>query len=145
MSNRRRFTRSDVDVIEDVTVFDGFWKLAVLSLRHRLFAGGWSTSLTRELHRRGLAVGVLLYDPKLDAIGMVEQFRIGALAGPGEHPWLMELVAGLLEPAESPEEVAHRESLEEAGCTLESIEPIADYFSSPGGSDEYFYLFCGIF
>lgn len=136
------FGREDVELKEDRIAFDGFWKLAVLRLRHRLFAGGWSAELTRELHRRGQAVGVLLYDPAIDCIGLVEQFRVGALDNPA-GPWLLELVAGLLEKGETPAMVARRESIEEAGCRLDAIEPIADYYSSPGGSDEYFYLFCG--
>ena len=144
MSSKSQFTRADVDVVEDITVFDGFWELAAVKLRPRLFAGGWSSVVQRELHRRGSAAGVLLYDPILDAVGMLEQFRVGALNSADGNPWLMELVAGLVEAGESPEEVAQRESVEEAGCTLKSIEPIADYYSSPGGSDEYFYLYCGI-
>lgn len=135
------FSRADVEIIDEQVPWNGFWKLKVLRLRHRLFAGGWSQPLTRELHCRGEAVGVLLYDPQRDAIGVVEQFRVGAAFGAGS-PWLLELVAGLKEPGETPEQVARRETLEESGCTVRELLPIAEYFSSPGGCDEYFYLYC---
>ena len=95
----------------------------------------------RELHCRGEAVGVLLYDPTLDAIGMVEQFRIGAAFRAGS-PWLLELVAGLVEEGETPAEVAVRETTEESACVIRELLPVAGYFSSPGGTDEYFHLFC---
>ena len=88
------FSRADVEILDESIAWDGFWKLRVLRLRHRLFAGGWSAPLEREMHCRGEAVGVLLYDPQLDAIGIVEQFRVGAVSRPGS-PWLLELVAGL--------------------------------------------------
>jgi ADP-ribose pyrophosphatase len=129
------------EILDEAIVFDGFWPLKVLQLRHQRFAGGWSETMRRELHCRGEAVGVLLYDPQLDAIGIVEQFRVGAAQRPG-NPWLLELVAGLLEPGETPEQVALRETLEESGCVIEALVPLASYFSSPGGSDEYFHLFC---
>ena len=57
-------------------------------------------------------------------------------------PWLYELVAGLVEPGETPAEVAIRETAEESGCVIEELVPVAGYYSSPGGTDEYFHLFC---
>lgn len=137
-----RFDHDDVEILGEETHYDGFWRLKVIELRHRRFEGGWSEVLRREIHCRGAAVGVLLYDPELDAVGVVEQFRVGAL-GRGGSPWLFELVAGLVEEGETPEQVAVREAREEAGCELRALAPVAEYFSSPGGSDEYFYIFCG--
>jgi ADP-ribose pyrophosphatase len=137
----RQFGHNDVEILEEKTAWSGFWKLKLFRLRHRRFAGGWSEALTRELHCRGEAVGVLLYDPTLDAIGMVEQFRIGAAFRAGS-PWLLELVAGLVEEGETPAEVAVRETTEESGCVIQELLPVAGYFSSPGGTDEYFHLFC---
>jgi ADP-ribose pyrophosphatase len=137
-----RFDHEDVEILGEETHYDGFWRLKVIELRHRRFAGGWSEVLRREIHFRGEAVGVLLYDPELDAVGLVEQFRVGALGRAGS-PWLFELVAGLVEAGETPEQVAVRETREEAGCELRALAPVAEYFSSPGGSDEYFHIFCG--
>jgi ADP-ribose pyrophosphatase len=136
------FDRNDVEILEDKLGWAGFFKLRAIQLRHRLFQGGWGKPINRELMERGLAVGVLPYDPTTDSVLLIEQFRVGGLnreAG----PWMMELVAGLIDKEESPQEVARREAEEEAGITLGELEPVANYFSSPGGSDEYFYLFCG--
>ncbi len=44
---------------------------------------------------------------------------------------------------EAPEKVAARESVEEAGTVIQQLESIGEYYSSPGGSNEYFYLFAG--
>lgn len=136
------FSRKDVEIIEDRLGWSGFFKLRALKLRHRLFQGGWGKPLSRELMERGTAVGVLPYDPRLDAVLLVEQFRVGALDR-AQGPWLLELVAGLIDKAEAPEEVARREALEEAGLAIGEMDVVARYYSSPGGSDEYFYLYCG--
>lgn len=135
------FGHDDFEILDESVPWGGFWKLKIFTLRYRRFAGGWSARIKRELHCRGEAVGVLLYDPLLDAIGVVEQFRVGAAFREGS-PWLMELVAGLMEPGETPEQVALRETREESGCEVRELRPVASYFSSPGGTDEYFHLYC---
>lgn len=95
--------------------------------------------VTRELFERGSAVGVLPYDPVTDQILLVEQFRIGALHE--QTPWLLELIAGIIEPGESLEAVARREAEEEAGIVLGRVRPMQSYLSSPGGSSEKIHLF----
>lgn len=121
--------------------FRGFYQLDVLTLRHRLFAGGWGPELQRELFVRPDAVCVLPYDPWQDAVVLVEQMRVGAL-DKRDSPWMLELVAGLFDAGEAPEEVAHREAQEEAGLGLLELMPIIRYFPSPGGSNEHVHLFC---
>ena len=98
--------------------------------------------MSREVFIRGEAVGVLLFDPVRDVIALVEQFRCGPFCHGGE-PWQMELVAGMVEPGESPGEVASRESVEEANCVIEALLPISEYYPSPGGCSEYVYVLCG--
>jgi len=121
---------------------DGFFRLERYRLRHTLFGGGWSPPLTRELLERGHAVAVLPYDPLRDEVVLIEQFRIGALHSPG-GPWLIEIVAGIIEEGEKPADVAHREAREEAGLEIFELEPICHYLVSPGGTSESIHLYCG--
>lgn len=138
------FTKDDVEIIERKRGYDGFFKLDQIKLRHRKFDGGWSEEMPRELVIRRDAVGVLLYDPQLDAVALIEQFRTGVIdSGKEKSPWILELVAGLIDRDEAPEEVAKREAIEEANCTVLALEPIFEFFTSPGGTNEYLYLFCG--
>ena len=111
-------------------------------MRHRLFSGGWSGVLTRELFERGHAAAVLPYDPVTDQVVLTEQFRIGALNAPS-GPWLLEIVAGIIETGETPEAVVQREAVEEIGCTVRDLISICDYHVSPGGTSERIHLFCG--
>ncbi|MEX1198992.1 MAG: NUDIX domain-containing protein [Pseudohongiellaceae bacterium] len=145
------FSRKDVDVLGREVVYSGFFSLERISLRHRRYEGGWTPLLVRELFVRPRAVGVLLYDPQLREVVLIEQCRVGALdiaeqplPGTPDSPWLLELVAGLVEPGETAEAVAHREAEEEAGCRIERLIPLPCYLSSPGGSNEWITLFCGL-
>ena len=122
--------------------YSGFFRINGYRLRHRLFAGGWSGVIEREVFERGHAVGVLPYDPVADSIVLIEQFRIGALIA-GMSPWLIEVVAGIIEEGEAPEEVARRETLEEAGLEIRALMPMCRYLVSPGGSSESVLLYCG--
>jgi len=134
--------QDDVQVLERETCFSGFYKLERLRLRHRQFDGDMGPELNRELFVRHDAVCVLPYDPQRDCVVLIEQFRVGALSK-SANPWLLELVAGLIDKDEQPEEVARREALEEANLPLSSLWPITQYYPSPGGSNERVHLFIG--
>jgi len=130
----------NVEIVDSSFAYSGFLSILKVNLRHSLFAGGMSSIITRELMERGQAVAVLLYDQQRDSVIMVEQFRIGALKDPS-GAWLLELVAGMVEEGEQPEEVARRESMEESGCTIKQIELIGNYYVSPGGCSEQIMLY----
>ncbi|HJO74868.1 MAG TPA: NUDIX domain-containing protein [Rhodospirillales bacterium] len=140
----------DVEVIEKTTPFQGYFRLDHYSLKHRLFEGGWSGEMSREIFERGHAVSLLPYDPDLDRIVLIEQFRPGAYAALASgwfdddaSPWLVECIAGIIEKGESPEDVARREMVEETGLEISQILPINHYLVSPGGSSESVFSFCG--
>lgn len=140
--SKPEFDRDGVEITAEETVYDGFFKMKALRLRHKLFGGGWSKEISRELYVRDNAVGVVLYDGNNDLIGLVEQFRIGAL-DEGYGPWCMEVVAGIIDSGESPEQVAIRELKEEANVVADRLEKICTYLASPGGSNEKLHLYCG--
>jgi len=123
-------------------VYNGFFRLEKYQLQHTLFEGGWSKEISRELFMRGNCVAVILYDPIRDEVVLIEQFRSGAVLRP-EHAWLIEIVAGAIEPGETAEEVAYREAVEEAGCVIEELLLINEFYTTPGGSSERISLFCG--
>ena len=131
-----------VEVVRREHCFRGFYRLDRLQLRHRQFSGAMGPLISRELFVRHDAVCVLPYDPVRDEVVLIEQFRVGALDKKAS-PWLLELVAGLIEEGEQPEQVARREALEEADLSLDRLWPITEYFPSPGGSDERVHLYLG--
>ncbi|KAF3978145.1 MAG: NUDIX domain-containing protein [Methylococcales symbiont of Iophon sp. n. MRB-2018] len=122
--------------------YSGFFRLQKYQLQHTLFKGGWSPEITRELFMRGNCVAVILYDPNRDEVVLIEQFRTGAILRP-DNAWLIEIVAGAIEPGETAEEVAYREAEEEAGCKIEELLLINEFYTTPGGASERISLFCG--
>ena len=141
-SFRLRFGAEDVDLQQREQSFRGYFSLETLTLRHRLFSGGWSTPVRRELFQRGDAVGVLPWDPVADELVLIEQFRVGAIRD-DDSPWMLELIAGIVEAGESDTAVVHREAEEEAGCQLGQLEQIATFYPSAGACSEQIRLFVG--
>lgn len=134
----------NVEILDKKTLYKKFFRVDEYTLRHPLYNGGMSRAFKREVMDRGHAVGILLYDAVQDKIALVEQFRCGVFLN-GEDPWMLECVAGMIDHEnETPQEVACREAREEAGAEVMKIEPITQYYSSPGGITEKLTVFCGL-
>ncbi|WP_075183060.1 ADP-ribose diphosphatase [Pantoea sp. 1.19] len=130
-----RLGKNDVEIIARETVWQGFFSLSRWRFRHRKFDGEMSGEVVREIFERGHAAVLLPYDPRSDRVVLIEQIRIAAL-DTSPTPWLLEMVAGMIEAGETVEDVARRETREEAGLTVGRIKPIISYLSSPGGTSE---------
>jgi len=124
-------------------LFKKYFQLEEYAISHDLFAGGQSQVFTREIFERGSVVALLPYDPVRRKVVLIEQFRIGAIEDE-VTPWLWESVAGVVETGEENDEVAIRESREEAGCEVKQLHKIFRYYVSPGGTTERCTLYCGI-
>lgn len=109
--------------------------------KHRLFAGGWSDVVEREMFERGHAAAMLPYDPIKDQVVIIEQIRVGALEH--DHPWQLEIVAGMIDRDESVEDVIRREAHEEAGLEVGRVIPMTSYYPSSGGCSEKLDIFVG--
>ncbi len=145
MSEIQHFSQQDIEILGEQTLYEGFFTLKRIQFKHKLFAGGESGVVTRELLIKGAASAVIAYDPKEDSVILVEQVRIGAAYYPESHrsPWLLELIAGMVEKGEKPEEVALRESEEEAGIQVKNLTHCLSVWDSPGGTVERIHLFAG--
>lgn len=131
---------TEVEIISKAGAYRGFLNVDVYRLRHRLFDGAWSPILSREVMERGHAVCALPYDPRLDRLVLIEQFRIGAYAA-GDKPWMVECVAGMRNLDEDPAAVAIREIREETGLETLDLVPAGKAFATPGGSTETVEMF----
>ncbi|AFI45366.1 TPA: ADP-ribose diphosphatase [Pasteurella multocida] len=140
----QQFRQQDIDILKEETLYQGFFQLKKIQFKHKLFAGGYSGVVTRELLVKGAASAVIAYDPIKDAVVLVEQVRIGAYQpDSAQSPWLLELIAGMVEEGEKPEEVALRESEEEAGVQVQDLQHCLSVWDSPGGVLERIHLFVG--
>jgi ADP-ribose pyrophosphatase len=136
-----------VDIRSQQRLFDDFFKIDELIVRHERYDGGMSGAERRLVFERGDAVAVLLFDADARSVVLVEQFRAPTLiAHRRDNPastdgWVIELVAGMIDAGETAEEAAIREVFEETGYRIMNPRLIGKYFSSPGGSDERFFLY----
>jgi ADP-ribose pyrophosphatase len=134
------YDQSDVEILACEPLYKGFFKCNKYTLRHKLFSGDWSKPIQREFFERGRAAALLAYDVKEDTVILVEQFRFGAMKGE-QSPWLLELIAGMVEEGENTEDVVKREAFEEAGLAIDKCQFMLSYFASPGGTTETLDLF----
>jgi ADP-ribose pyrophosphatase len=134
----------DLKITAQEIAFRRHLRLDVVRYRNRLYSGEWSGERVYDVVRRGGAVAIILYDPHRDEVVLAEQFRLPPLIA-GFSPWITEVVAGLIDKeGESTEDVARRESFEEAGVeVIGDLIPIQLYLPTPGNSDETVMLFCG--
>lgn len=113
-------------------------------VRFPRFGGGMSDKVERAVFMMTDAVTVLPYDPVRDRALIIEQFRAGPYLRGDPRPWLLEPIAGRIDPGEDPETTARREAEEEAGLKIGDLHLVATYYVSPGAVTEYLYSYIGI-
>lgn len=133
---------ADVTIESDERVWDGRFPLDRVRFRQRRFDGAMSGVRTWELWRRGRAAALLPYDPVADAVVLIDQFRLPALAA-GLPPVQIEMPAGLADRPESAETTARRETEEETGLVPDLVQSIGEVMLMPGGCDEVCAMFIG--
>ncbi len=141
---RRPVASGDVTIMAQHQPYAKFFAVEEYDLIHRLFDGNQGSLINRAVFVSGDAVTVLPYDARRDRVLLVEQFRAGPLARGDVQPWQLEPIAGRIDPGETPEETAIREAHEEAGLTLTTLLPVANYYPSPGAKTEFLYSFVAL-
>lgn len=138
----QQFNQQDIELLSTERVYQGFFRLDKLTFRHRLHDGGWSGEVKREIYQRSDAVAVLALDVRRCEVVLIEQLRIGGTSS--QHgPWLLECIAGMIEPGEQAEDVCRREAMEEAGLSIGRLHKALSYLSSPGGTTERLHIYIG--
>lgn len=122
----------------------GFFGVEVLNFSHRRYDGGINQNIRREVYIATDAVTVLPYDPIHDRVLLVEQIRSGPIARGAKTAWMLESIAGRIDPEDSPESAARREAKEEAGLDLQELIEVASFYPSPGMVTEYIYNYIAL-
>ena len=129
-------------IINKKDLYSGFFKLKKLEFIHQKHDGSWTDKVDREIFSGAHVSTLLPYDPVRKEIVLIQQFRAGVISR-YDDDYLYEIVAGIIDKNESPEETAIRECDEETGCKVNKITPIQGYFPAPGSSESYYHLFLG--
>ena len=133
---------SKFKILNKKNIHNGFFKMNEVTLKYKKYDGTWSNEIKRELFGGAQVSAVLPYDPKNKKIVLIQQFRPGTISKDNNN-YLDEVVAGIIDPGESPEEAAKRECLEETGCKINKLTNIQGYYPAPGSSESFFSLFLG--
>ncbi len=128
-----------VRVLSRTTLSKSFVHLERLIIEQRM-RNGEVVRLERDIHDHGSAAAIFLYDIKADSVILVRQFRLGAFVN-GDHAYMLEIPAGLLDPKEEAADAARREAEEETGYSVSSVHYLFDMYASPGALTEKVSLF----
>jgi ADP-ribose pyrophosphatase len=129
-------------IINKKNLYSGFFSLNKYEFIHEKHNGEWTSTVEREVFSGAHVSTLLPYDPIKKEIILIQQFRAGVLSRYDEN-YLLEIVAGIVDEGEYPEQTAIRECLEETGCEVKKIHPIQSYFPAPGSSESYYHLYLG--
>ena len=118
------------ELIESQNIFTG----AVFSVERDRLREENGSEIVREVVRHAGGAGCLpLFDD--GRVALVKQYR---------HPArreLLEIPAGKIEAGETPMECAAREVEQEIGFRVGRIEPLAEFYSTPGFCEERLYVY----
>ena len=131
---------SKFKILNKKNIHNGFFKMNEITLKYKKYDGNWSNEIKRELFGGAQVSAVLPYDPENKKIVLIQQFRPGTISRDSNN-YLDEIVAGIIDPGETPEETASRECLEETGCKVKHLRSIQGYFPAPGSSESFYHLF----
>jgi ADP-ribose pyrophosphatase len=124
------------------SLYKGFFSMQSYTLHYKRFDGGVNGPITREIFERGNAAAIVPFDPVSQRIVLIEQFRPGAI-NDDKSPWLLEIVAGMIDANEQSSTTVQRELFEEAGIKCERIKFATKFYTTPGGSTESIDLYVG--
>src|SRR4249920_2263526 len=128
-----------VDVRSRRRLLDDFFKVDEAEVSFERFDGSMTPPVRRLVFERGDSVAAVVFDRDSERLLLTEQFRFPTLEkGPG---WLLEIIAGMIDAGEQPEESLKREIEEELGYRAHRIEHISTFYVSPGGSSERIWLY----
>jgi len=129
-------------IINKKNLYSGFFSLNKYEFIHEKHNGEWTSTVEREVFSGAHVSTLLPYDPIKKEIILIQQFRAGVLSRYDEN-YLLEIVAGIVDEGENPEQTAIRECFEETGCEVKQIHPVQSYFPAPGSSESYYHLYLG--
>ncbi len=140
---RADLDRSAVELRAVERPYMEFFSVEEHFIRHRKFDGSMTPELKRAVFFTGDAVTILPYDPALDRVLMIEQWRAGPWARGDKRPWCLEVIAGRIDPGEALEETVIREAREEAGVEVTDLQRVGAYYATPGMAAEQLTSFVG--
>ena len=133
-------SKTPIEITATEVLSDNWYVLRKYTYRYQDPAGRWVTR-TREAYDRGNGAVILLYDPSEGTIILTRQFRLPTFVNGNPDGMMIEACAGLLDK-ERPEDAIRRETEEETGYRIQTLEKVFEAYMSPGSVTEilHFYI-----
>ena len=125
-------------ILDEQIAFDDHYKIIEAKINYDTFSGG-SNPVRHLAFDRGDSVAILLFEKESQSFLFTNQFRYPTCKR--AIGWLTEIVAGSLEKGEDSTDCIKKEVLEELGYKINSPQLINTFYTSPGGSNEFMYLY----
>ena len=134
-----------VQITEEKLLSDNWYILKRYTFNYLGKNGQWTTQ-QREAYDRGNGATILLHNVQTDTVILTRQFRLPTFVNGNRHGgsadgMLIETCAGLLDD-EHPDDAIRRETEEETGYRIQSVQKVMEAYMSPGSVTEklFFYL-----
>ncbi|GAB3998529.1 GDP-mannose pyrophosphatase NudK [Spirosoma daeguense] len=133
-------TNERVQITEEKLLSDNWYILKRFTFKYLGKNGQWSTQ-QREAYDRGNGATILLHNPQTNYVILTRQFRLPTFVNGNSSGMLIETCAGLLDN-DDPETAIIRETEEETGYRIQSVEKVMEAYMSPGSVTEklFFYI-----
>ncbi len=118
---------------------DNWYTLRKITFEYQKKDGTWETQ-SREAYDRGNGATILLYNKEKRTVILTKQFRMPTYVNGNETGMLIETCAGLLDK-DNPTDCIRRETQEETGYQISSVEKVFEAYMSPGSVTEIVYFF----
>lgn len=128
-----------IRIIKEELLSDNWYLLKKYTIEHTSKTGV-SKTYSREAYDRGNGATILLYNSDQRTVILTRQFRLPTYVNGNESGMLIEACAGLLD-LDNPEDAIKRETEEETGYKLSSVEKVFEVYMSPGSVTEKLYFF----
>ena len=118
---------------------DNWYTLRKVTYDYLRNDGTWEMQ-TREAYDRGNGATILLYNKQKRTVILTRQFRIPTYLNGNDTGMLIESCAGLLDK-DNAEDCIKRETEEETGYKISSVEKVFEAYMSPGSVTEIVHFF----
>jgi GDP-mannose pyrophosphatase NudK len=132
-------TNPKIEITETKVLSDNWYTLRKITYNYLKNDGQWEIQ-SREAYDRGNGATILLYNKISKTVILTRQFRMPTYLNGNETGMMIEACAGLLDK-DNAEECIRRETEEETGYKISSVEKLFEVYMSPGSVTEIVHFF----
>jgi GDP-mannose pyrophosphatase NudK len=125
--------------LQTTVLSDNWYTLRKVTYELLARDGNWQQQ-SREAYDRGNGATILLYNRANQTVILTRQFRMPTYLNGNSDGYLIETCAGLLDK-DNPEDCIRKETEEETGYKITSVQKAFEAYMSPGSVTEILYFF----